>query len=308
MAVEVKVGPAVITINHGHTFLISEFDGSVTNASDQGLYSRDTRYVSCYQLFIDGNPWTLLNSGASAYFTSRTYLVNPRVTTDEGLIAPGLVGLVITRTVADAFHEDLDIHNYSARPLRFTLEMLIRSDFADIFEVKSNEVTRRGNIETAWNSTAQQLTTHYQNGGFRRSLSVHLARSTSQAGYGNGRINFAIDLTPHGAWHCCCLYGLGEGDMPPRTLPHCATAFDTSETAQSLSRWKEETTHMTTSNEDWYRLYRQSVEDMAALRLPINDCHPRTFVPAAGVPWFVSIFGRDSLLVSLQNMMVFPGF
>ena len=43
MAVEVKVGPPVITINHGHTFLISEFDGSITNASDQGLYFRDTR-------------------------------------------------------------------------------------------------------------------------------------------------------------------------------------------------------------------------------------------------------------------------
>ena len=83
MAVEVKVGPPVITINHGHTFLISEFDGSITNASDQGLYFRDTRYVSCYQLYIDGNPWTLLNSGASAYYTSRTYLVNPRVSTDQ---------------------------------------------------------------------------------------------------------------------------------------------------------------------------------------------------------------------------------
>ena len=56
MAVEVSVGPPVITINHGHTFLISEFDGSITNASDQGLYCRDTRYVSCYQLYIDGNP------------------------------------------------------------------------------------------------------------------------------------------------------------------------------------------------------------------------------------------------------------
>ncbi len=223
MAVEVKVGPPVITINHGHTFLISEFDGSITNASDQGLYCRDTRYVSRYQLYIDGKPWTLLNSGASAYYTSRTYLVNPKVTTDHGLIAPGLVGLVVTRTVSDALHEDLDIRNYSARRLRFTLEMLIRSDFADIFEVKSNNLTRRGNIETAWNGTAQQLTSRYQNEDFRRSLTLHLARSTSTAGHGNGRINFTIDLAPHSTWHCCCHYDLGEGDAPPRTLQHCAT-------------------------------------------------------------------------------------
>ena len=100
-----------------------------------------------------------------------------------------------------------------------------------------------------------------------------------------------------------------EDDAPPRRVHHCATAFDTSETARSLSQWKEATTtQVTTSNEEWYRLYHQSVEDMAALRLPLPEADPGTFVPAAGVPWFVTIFGRDSLIVSLQNMMVFPGF
>ncbi|MGH7231341.1 MAG: amylo-alpha-1,6-glucosidase [Nitrospiraceae bacterium] len=308
MAVEVTVGPPVITINHGHTFLISEFDGSITDASDQGLYCRDTRYVSRYQLYIDGKPWTLLNSGGSAYYASRAYLVNPAVSTDEGIIAPGLIGLVVTRAVSEAFHEDLDIRNYSPRPLRFTLEMLIRSDFADIFEVKAKNVTRRGDIETRWNSTAQQLVSHYKHRDFRRSLIMHIARSTSAAAYGNGRVNFTIDLAPHSTWHCCCHYDLVEGEALSRTLHHCATAFDTSETEQSLLQWKEATTQMTTSNEEWYRLYRQSVEDMAALRLPYGEADSETFVPAAGVPWFVSIFGRDSLIVSLQNMVVYPGF
>jgi glycogen debranching enzyme len=80
--------------------------------------------------------------------------------------------------------------------------------------------------------------------------------------------------------------------------------------AQRLVEWNDATTHMTTSNEDWYRLYHQSVEDMAALRLPYRDRDEpsATFVPAAGVPWFVSIFGRDSLIVSLQNMVVYPEF
>ncbi len=79
MAVNVTVGPPVITINHGSTFLVSEFDGSITDASDQGLYSRDTRYLSRYQLYIDGEPWIFLNSGAIAYYASRTYLVNPKI-------------------------------------------------------------------------------------------------------------------------------------------------------------------------------------------------------------------------------------
>src|SRR4029450_3593649 len=57
-----------------------------------------------------------------------------------------------------------------------------------------------------------------------------------------------------------------------------------------------------------YRVYRQSVEDMAALRLPRDEDHPQELLAAAGVPWFVTVFGRDSLIVSLQNMMVYPDF
>jgi glycogen debranching enzyme len=73
-----------------------------------------------------------------------------------------------------------------------------------------------------------------------------------------------------------------------------------------LSNWRKVTTSVTTINEDIYRLFKQSLEDMAALRLP--DYAEREYIPAAGVPWFVTVFGRDSLIVSLQNMIVFPEF
>src|SRR6185437_13564777 len=75
-----------------------------------------------------------------------------------------------------------------------------------------------------------------------------------------------------------------------------------------LAQWKQVTTQITTSNEEWYRLYRQAVEDMAALRLVTDDGRPDELLAAAGVPWFVSVFGRDSLIVSLQNMIVYPDF
>src|SRR4029077_2345087 len=64
----------------------------------------------------------------------------------------------------------------------------------------------------------------------------------------------------------------------------------------------------TSANEDVYRLYRQSVADMGALRLHDPESASTTWLPAAGVPWFVAIFGRDSLVASLQNMMVHAGF
>ena len=63
-----------------------------------------------------------------------------------------------------------------------------------------------------------------------------------------------------------------------------------------------------TSNEEFYRLYRQALEDMAALRLPIAGTDHMVFLPAAGLPWFVALFGRDSLIVSLQNLLIYPEF
>lgn len=60
-------------------------------------------------------------------------------------------------------------------------------------------------------------------------------------------------------------------------------------------------TALTSANEDIYRLYRQSIEDMCALRLHDQDMAHDVWVPAAGAPWFVTVVGRDSLIVSLQH-------
>ena len=72
--------------------------------------------------------------------------------------------------------------------------------------------------------------------------------------------------------------------------------------------WIGQATALTSTNEDIYRLYRQSVADICALRHDDQDMAHDVWVPAAGVPWFVTLFGRDSLIVSLQNMMVDPAF
>jgi glycogen debranching enzyme len=72
------------------------------------------------------------------------------------------------------------------------------------------------------------------------------------------------------------------------------------------TEWRNMATRLTSANEDVYRAYTQAVEDMGALRLYDEDFAPDVWLPAAGVPWFVTIFGRDSLIVSLQNMLVYP--
>jgi glycogen debranching enzyme len=310
MAIEVIVGPPLVTINRGDTFVVSGMDGCVAAYTDQGMYSRDTRYVSSYEIFANGERWVLQNSGALAYYASRTYLTNPKIVTEYNEIEAGTVSLILDRAVSEGIHEDFEIHNYSMQRVRFSLELSLRTDFADIFEVKAKRLVRKGNVSTEWRPERSELISSYEHNEFRRSVVTRLTYSGCAAHYSNGRISFLVDLKPRGSWHTCCQHQFLGGETAPKMPRRCVHILRNARSPieRELSKWREVTTSVTSSNEDVYRLFRQSVDDMAALRLPRMCLEPNEFIPAAGVPWFVAVFGRDSLIVSLQNLTVYPDF
>ncbi len=130
----------------------------------------------------------------------------------------------------------------------------------------------------------------------------------SKPAYANGRLSFEIELAPGAAWHGCLFYAISDGtvvDEPPRK---CITPTGDGGASEKLTTWRDAAMKIETPKDHIYRWYRQSMEDMAALRLPIEGTDHLEFVPAGGVPWFVALFGRDSLIVSLQNAMVYPEF
>ena len=146
------------------------------------------------------------------------------------------------------------------------------------------------------------------NQDFRRDITILTKGGSSAPVYANGRISFNVRLEPRQAWHTCLIYEFGADGRPRRAPKHCVHEHLTSQAAENRDGWQEKTLKITTSNEEFYRFYRQAIEDMSALRLPITGTDQMEFVPAAGVPWFVGLFGRDSLIVSLQNGPVYPDF
>ena len=155
MPFKVEVGPPQIAIHHGQTVLITEPDAQIRWPSERGLYFLDTRVLSSWAIYANGEPWELLNGGATTYYTSAVYLTNRTILTEDGPIPPRTLGLVVSRSIADGMHEDLDITNNSMKPVRFQLEIALRSDFADIFEVKSGNIVRRGRVTTEWSDSKQ---------------------------------------------------------------------------------------------------------------------------------------------------------
>ena len=308
MTLKVQVGPPQIAIHQGQTVLISEEDGLINWPSEKGLYFLDTRVVSSWRIYANGEPWQLLNGGAVSYYASRIYLTNRSILTEDGTIPPRTVGLVVSRSISGGMHEDLDIVNRGMKPVRFQLEIALRCDFADIFEVKSGQIVRRGRITTEWSEPHQRLRTTYRNRDFTRAVTISPMESSAKAVYANGRLSFEVALEPGEPWHCCLLYTLTDADrhLPPPT--DCIGDSHKSRHAETLADWLKNVVKIRTNNEEFYRLFRQALEDMAALRLPMEDMDHMVFLPAAGLPWFVAPFGRDSLIVSLQNTLVYPEF
>jgi glycogen debranching enzyme len=307
MSLEIQVGTPHLVIHQGETVWLADPDGQVSPDTERGLLFRDTRLISVWQLSANGAPWELLNGGAATHFAVQVFLTNPAIPTQEGEVPARTLNLSFARWVEDGIHEDIDITNHNQGPVCFNLELMLRSDFADLFEVKSGRLVRRGRIVTDWSEAAQCLRSEYRNADFRRGLTM-TARADSPAVFANGRVSFEVSLPPGGTWHACLLTDLYDGEQIMRAPSACAHDSNTSDAAAALADWRHEALKLSTPNEEFYRLYAQAVDDMAALRLPLL-CNGHTeLMPAAGLPWFAALFGRDSLIVSLQTAPVSLAF
>lgn len=125
MAFKVQVGPGQIVIRGGQTVLLSEPDGRIVHPSDKGLYFRDTRLLSAWAMYANGEPWDLLNGGAIRYDLARIFLTNRALATEDGAVPARTLALVLGRFIEGGLHEDLDITNHGPKPVCFNLEIAL---------------------------------------------------------------------------------------------------------------------------------------------------------------------------------------
>jgi len=302
LPLEIKVGPAQLAIHQGHTVLITEPDGQMLWPTDKGLYFFDTRLISAYALYANGQVWDLLNSGAPAYYAARIFLTNRAFPSEGGDVPARSLTLVLTRAVDGGMHESYAVTNHGRRTVRFNLEIALRSDFADIFEVKSGRIIRRGRIGSAWSDGDGVLTTGYSNGDFYREVRI-TARGPAPAVYANGRISFAIELAPGATWHGALMYDLRDGDTSYPAPASCDLGAASAQ-GHELAAWRAGILKLDADGHAFERMYEQAVEDIAALRMPLTGTNGVQTIVAAGLPWFVALFGRDTLIVALQTVVL----
>src|SRR3954454_14696576 len=112
MITKIPVGPPRLAINQGYGVLITENNGQVSFPTDKGFYHDDTRMISSWHIFANGEEWKLLNGGNIAYFAHRIFLTNKTLHTETGDVPEDSVALSIGRAISGGIHEDLDVVNH----------------------------------------------------------------------------------------------------------------------------------------------------------------------------------------------------
>jgi glycogen debranching enzyme len=308
MTLEIKVGKPRLTLHQGYTVAVAQPDGQIHNGGQNGLFFLDTRLISTWEIDANDKPWILLNSGSLAGSAGRAYLTNPDLPVEGAVIPAQALGLVFSRHIDGGMHEDIDITNHHTETVRFMLSLNVKGDFADLFEVKGKKVAKRGKIITDWDANGQLMTTRYRNQDFSRAFRVAAKKAGTPMASANGRLSFAVEIPPGGCWHTCLFYDFADGDNWSTAPLLCGRDHEKSESAQALEEWRNSVLKVETDNPGFSRAFAQALDDMSALRLPIEGTDNIKFVPAAGLPWFVALFGRDSLVISLQSAIVHPEF
>ena len=317
---EVSVGPPTVTIHFDDEVAVCEPSAEMSSTKEQGYFTADTRLVSGYRLKVCGEQPVLFNAATVRDHSARFEFTNPAVIGANGEpLEEHCLHLRLDRTIGHGVHEDYDLTSYARHPVVVELEVSIESDFADLFDVKNHRHIHRGSLSSTWDRPAGRLTTVYDNGEFHRSIELEVDRADSSPGFANGGLIFRVELDPGASWHTCLFWTPGiEGRDPSRSRRPCRQLLDgDSDRDQARKMWVASASQFTSNDASVNSTVRQAVDDLAGMRMHRHDelagraevpDDPDAWVPAAGIPWFVSLFGRDALTVSYQNLALSPRF
>ncbi|MEH1101804.1 amylo-alpha-1,6-glucosidase [Micromonospora sp. CPCC 205561] len=289
-----------IRILDGSTFVVSQDTGDIegTPSEPTGFFSLDTRYLSTWVLTVDGERLTPLSYDDLQYYEARFFLV-PGMATHY---VDAKLSIVRERAVGGSFRETITILNHDEKPVDLEIRMAAGADFADLFQIKDEILNKKGELYTE--VEADRLRLGYRRGNFIRETAIC---ASPPARYDRDGFSYTIHLEPNERWETQIdvkTLALSPGG---RDLRMGLRAHSTERLAlkHDLDEWMARAPKVNSQHEDLARTYRRSMIDLAALRFSPLSLGGAS-LPAAGLPWFMTMFGRDSLLTCLQTLPFTP--
>jgi glycogen debranching enzyme len=297
---------------HGHSLLVTDRTGWVSGEGLQGLYEHDVRLLSRYRLLVHGRPPRLDALSAVDVSSTLAYYLAPPTAEgggdDEG---DRQVLIRVARFVGRGLHEDVEVANHGLEPARLDLAWEVDADFADYMEQRSGgQRQQQAAVSTSRRQADQgegELRFDYQHPHLRRGILVRFLATDGTPRHEAARGVYAIELGPQERRRLCVLIApVVDGDVHEPL--HGCGAFGTLATELDRARrtWAASATRLETTTAVVQRAWDRTVADLAGLALGDGQTPAERLTPAAGVPHYVTLFGRDALTTCGQSLLVSP--
>jgi glycogen debranching enzyme len=324
---QIDANASVVTLVDESTFAISGNAGDIATGTAQGLFFRDTRILSRFEVLINGTRTeplaAITDDPFCATFVSRCLPTSGR--------ADSTLMVFRSRYVGQGMREDLTVRNFADEAALCTIELFVGSDFADLFAVKEGragagpgvgEVTmavtpgKKAAFDVKGSTPLRRresdllvpveepasIVYSYRRGGVTRGVSI---RFDDQAAASPDLATFEVVVPPRGEWTTCVEVGpvIDGASFDPRY--RCGQPVDHATPSERLAQWRRRVPQVETDHPGLKEVITRSNEDLGALRIFDPD-YPERVVVAAGAPWFMTVFGRDSLLTAWMALLVDP--
>jgi glycogen debranching enzyme len=291
-----------ITILEGSNFCICDSNGDFS-WSTSGLFAHDTRFLSHLALTINGHRPLLLSAGKVEYYSAAFYLRNPLA----GELPQDVISIGRHRFVGEGMEDRLHVQNQSIEPVAFELALEFGNDFADIFAVKDHDFALGDPLRAqALPPLAEPRYDEAENLFVLEDeafpAKTHVIFSTPGL-VEPGSVRYWIELEPRASWYLDMqiVPSIEDDDEIAPRIAARRFGEERDRIESSLDAWKLRVPQLRSSWDELAHAFGRSIADLASLRLPSG--HGLGNLPAAGMPWFMTVFGRDTIITSLQTLM-----
>ena len=280
--------PGTVTLVEGTAFCVSTPSGDILPGGTEGVFFRDTRLASRWELLIDSEPVepmaVIPGKPYCATFVGRS---QPRPNRGESTV---LVSR--TRYVGAGLREDIEVHNFGVESVGLHISLKVESDLAGIFDVKAGRITEP--VPRSLDAASDALVISSRLRDRMRGARV----SAEGASVSASGLFFVAVVPPRDSWRVTALIQpIIDGQTLASRFP-LDQPVESADPAQRQDAWERGSPVAETTHPGLGRALRCSRADLGSLRIFDTEQPDQPLGVAAGAPWFMTIFGRDSLLTS----------
>ncbi|MFN6155137.1 MAG: glycogen debranching N-terminal domain-containing protein [Dolichospermum sp.] len=306
-----------ITVKDDDLFLVTDTMGNISDCylygstPSMGMFCRDTRFLSRLELQIEGRSPILLSSNADKGFALSVLCTNPDL---ENLFKADTVGIRRELVLNGALFEEIEVANYNTTSIVFELSLSFDADFVDLFEVRGHHRQKRGRLlhlneltsdhvapSSPQTHKEESLTLAYQ--GLDASIMESLIQfqHLQPTRFHGSTAVWRIELASHETKKLGYRLNMFTDNQPSSTISAASTLAQ-AKAAELMEEqnWLQQITRISSDKSLFNRVISRAEQDIYLLLQSFGK-HKTV---SAGVPWFSTLFGRDSIITASQTLML----